>query len=284
MAFGGDKPTLAKQLEDWLSASRSRRITVIPNSLSSPEAGTAGVIELKMAAGKRADLEYMRGLKDPPSSSSTFKVSVICVAGARKSSWEGKVTKTLDDVGGTARFKVPWGPVQVAGEHLIHISLGGKLLTGTPCRARVRPSARTSAATSSLHPDEAPPPSHLPPQAPLASAPTAQTLEACARGAFCVVARDAYGNRRESGGDKPFAVVRRVGDLSPTGSSSSASAPASEVEPAEATTSAGADGGGDEAAAAEDAFELDVSSDSMRVSDLGAVSYTHLTLPTICSV
>ena len=221
-------PSLTKQLDEWLAASRSRRITIIPNSAVPPEAGTKGALEIRMASGKRADLEYIRGLKNAPSQTSIFTVRVVSTAGAKISSWEGTVSRPLDDVGGSTRVKLPFGPLTFAGEHLIHVSVGGRMVGGSPCRVRILPASRSSATVSSLHAAAAdgasssPPPPFLPPPPPPPATEAATSpppvapprkLVSCEPGHFTIVARDTHGNRRASGGDQLYVTVRRVGPL-----------------------------------------------------------------------
>ena len=131
------------------------------------------------------------------------------VAGSKTASWRGTASRTLDDTNGNPLAKLPWGPIELAGEHLIKVSLGGKQILGCPVRAKVKPAKKTSAGASSLHSaiaEAKAPPSHLH----IASAPSPsppKQLTAGESGRFIVVARDAYGNRRDSGDDKPYPTV-----------------------------------------------------------------------------
>ena len=141
-------PSLRGQLAAWLDANRSRRCKIIDGTADSPEAGSIGTIDIKMAAGKAADLEYIRETREAPSAVSTFEVRAQAAAGESKSSWKGQVARTLDDVAGSPRVKIPWGPVTRAGEHLIYIELGGKQPMATEPDAAMPAAEAAKASTS----------------------------------------------------------------------------------------------------------------------------------------
>ena len=212
---------LRDQLSAWLEQNRSRRCRILEGTADNPEAGAEGVFELKMAAGKAADLEYIRGARETPSAVATFAVRAQAAAGESKSLWTGDVARTLDDVAGSPRVRIPWGPVTRSGEHLIFVHLGGKQIQNCPVRVMVRPRGKTLAAASTLHPDlresSRNPPQHLPltdaktgSPAPALPALPAITLSACQTGGCILVARDKYGNQRDKGGDSFFITAKYV--------------------------------------------------------------------------
>ena len=211
-------PSLREKLDSWLSESRSRRCRILEGTQDAPEAGVEGTFEIKMAAGQAADLDYLRGARETPSPVSTFTLQASAAAGESKSSWSGEVKKTLDDVAGSPRVRLAWGPVTRSGEHVLFVSLGGKQIPGCPCRVRVRPRATTHSEASTLHAfTESSPPQHMPltkasgePARPLPPLNTLR-LSACQAGGLFVIARDKYGNRRDAGGDSFFLVVKYQG-------------------------------------------------------------------------
>ena len=96
------------KLADWLAANRAKRCAVIAGSLNATEAGQPGTVELKLAAGKRADLEYLRSSTNAPSKVSNFELELIR-AGKGRASWRGSAERSLDDVAGTPRVRMPFG-------------------------------------------------------------------------------------------------------------------------------------------------------------------------------
>lgn len=233
-------PSLLDNLEAWLAVNRSRRCKLLTAACLDPEAGDVGTLELKMLAGSKADLDYIRSGKDTPSSISSFRVEVRAVAGEKLSHWSGDVLRTMDDVAGSPRVQLQYGPLTRSGDHFLFVSLGGKQIAGCPYRIKVLPRAKTYAGASSLHDaggstiathlrppspavpsppssaadgtegDAASPPERRspPPPPPLSPLPPL-TLHSCEEADALIVARDRYGNRRDAGGDTFFVTVAR---------------------------------------------------------------------------
>ena len=69
----------------------------------------------------RSEVEYVRNVREAPSSVSTFAIRAVSAINAPGKAWEGQVSKPLDDVNGSRSVKLQWGPVRVAGEHVVEV-------------------------------------------------------------------------------------------------------------------------------------------------------------------
>ena len=217
----------------WLAANRARRCALLDEDLPAVPAGDTGVFYLRLAPGRRADLNYLRSAPTLPSNVSTFSVRAVHAKGVCEP-WTKQIKVLLDDVNGSPRVKISWGPLQVAGEYIVTVSLAGQLIDGSPLRLLVCPRPSTTASASSMHAidetgDASSSPSDVladfvaPPEedenssgedssgvrgcgAPL----PALVLTAGDEGRLYLAARDEYGNlRRESqGGDRFYAVLQ----------------------------------------------------------------------------
>ena len=199
---------LREQLSAWLAANRALRCKVLEAD-AVLEAGSTGSLVVKMTAGKQQDLSFLRSAKTTPSPVSTFELRATAEDRPDRS-WSGEAQRTLDDVAGSPRFKLPWGPVSAAGVYLVHLRLGGRAIEGSPVRVLVRPSG-ISPSASSIHRSDEQIVDHLPPGV----LPPLRLLELSAghEGSFVAAARDRFGNLRDEGGDTPYALLRRVASL-----------------------------------------------------------------------
>jgi len=209
-------PSMRDQLSVWLAANRSRRCTLIDDPVVGETAllvGETGVITLKMAAGSHHELGYLRGAPQQPSMVSHFLIEALDCYDLKRV-WKGEVAKTLDDVMGSPRVRLPWGPVLAAAEYLVTVRLGDRVIEGSPLRVRVRAAPRTVPSTSSIHLESEAgalllsrrlePLKELPPLPPV-------QLVAGEEGRFVLAPRDEHGNLREDAhSEDQFYVTLRL--------------------------------------------------------------------------
>ena len=209
-------PSMRDQLSVWLAANRSRRCTLIDDPVVGETAllvGETGVITLKMAAGSHHELGYLRGAPQQPSMVSHFLIEALDCYDLKRV-WKGEVAKTLDDVMGSPRVRLPWGPVLAAAEYLVTVRLGDRVIEGSPLRVRVRAAPRTVPSTSSIHLESEAgallqsrrlePLKELPPLPPV-------QLVAGEEGRFILAPRDEHGNLREDAtSEDQFYVTLRL--------------------------------------------------------------------------
>lgn len=187
--------SLQGHLTAWLAANRSRRCTVLPEpEFSTLAVGEAGTIVVRMAPGSHQDLGYLAESPQQPSHVARFLVNAQS-AFDLGTEWKGEVSKTLNDVAGSPRVKLSWGPVATAGVYLITVRLGDRIIEGSPLRVRIRPALLTIPTTSTMHaasedaalreggPQRVFPRTKVPPLPPL-------SLVAGETGHFLVAARD----------------------------------------------------------------------------------------------
>ena len=138
---------LRDQLAAWLASNRSHRCTLIVEPHHAVlTVGETGTVIVRLAPGDRNELKYVRSSPQPPSPVSDFEVRVVDRA-HRSLLWSGTVSRAMDDVAGSPRVRLAWGPITTAGEHEITVRLGNRDIEGSPVTVRVRPcaaSARTA--------------------------------------------------------------------------------------------------------------------------------------------